>query len=189
MRSWSVIHAPDFEYITQLPPNPVTKEHGMLMLGGAFTRTKEQGLDQVGVWDDSTMDTSTVMSLNGCIPTVFEGGNTTMASCWSGIIAFTGDTMPFVGRIGDAVKKGKGEEETEPGQWVSAGYNGEGMVYAWLCATAVAIMILGMEDQVLEKSSGRPGGKLEDWFPVDELGFNGGRITRADLKHLAMEEA
>lgn len=32
-----------------------------------------------------------------------------------------------------------------PGEWVTSSYTGEGMVHAWLCATALGSMILGTE--------------------------------------------
>jgi hypothetical protein len=74
-----------------------------------------------------------------------------------------------------------------PGQWISAGYSGEGMVTAWLSATAVAIMILGMENIEIERRNGIPGGKLETWFPKEEFGLDKQRMRRANLKNLAAE--
>ena len=34
-----------------------------------------------------------------------------------------------------------------PGEWICAGYTGEGMVHAWLCAKAMARMLLGTEGE------------------------------------------
>ena len=42
-----------------------------------------------------------------------------------------------------------------PGEWVTASYTGEGMVHAWLCATALGSMILGTETK----------GGIMHWFP------------------------
>jgi hypothetical protein len=35
---------------------------------------------------------------------------------------------------------------TLPAEWISAGYNGEGMVNAWMCWVALGLMVLGRED-------------------------------------------
>ena len=42
-----------------------------------------------------------------------------------------------------------------PGEWISASYSGEGMVHAWLCAKALAYMVLDAEED----------GGLKEWFP------------------------
>ncbi|KAK0388192.1 hypothetical protein NLU13_4437 [Sarocladium strictum] len=193
-RSWSVIHEPDYEYITQLRPDETKHEkQGLLMVGGAFMRSQKQGVDQWGVWDDEKVEALTTMAVTGSMPTAFaswgQGGE--VVSIWSGIIGMTGDLLPFVGRIGDeassTASKAEGKETASPGQWVSAGYSGEGMASAWLSATAVAIMILGLEDVDLKRRNGIPGGKLKSWFPKEEFGLGKKRMRRANLKNLAEE--
>ncbi|GKT44461.1 uncharacterized protein ColSpa_04642 [Colletotrichum spaethianum] len=72
------------------------------------------------------------------------------------------------------------------GEWVSAGYGGDGMVWAWLCGTALAVMISGKEGVALEKGVGFPGGKLEEWFPK-ELLITEARVKRADMSNLVDE--
>lgn len=191
-RSWSIIHDPDFEYITQLPSDEKTGEPGLLMVGGGLTRTGENGLTQIGVWDDGedSMDTLTLMHLRGSTSTVFDprwGRDGGLVRAWSGITGFTGDNMPFVGNLGSVDGSAKSRDASDSGQWIAAGYCGEGMVNAWLCATAVAIMMLGKEGEVLEEGSGRPGGRLRDWFPVDEFAVTPARLKRADLRNLASD--
>ena len=59
---------------------------------------------------------------------------------WSGILAFTGDRLPLVGRV--------------PGRdrlWASLGYSGHGNALAVWCGEAVARAILGKEDPRLER--------------------------------------
>jgi glycine/D-amino acid oxidase-like deaminating enzyme len=193
-RSWSIVHEPDYEYITQLAPDEKRQEkQGLLMVGGAFMRSQKQGVDQWGNWDDETVEALTTMAVTGSMPTAFKdwGPGGSVVSAWSGIIGMTGDLMPFVGRIeAEKEQKGsslRGEGTTAPGQWVSAGYSGEGMVSAWLSATAVAIMILGLEDVELKERNGIPGGKLESWFPKQEFGLGKKRLRRSHLKNLADE--
>jgi len=60
-----------------------------------------------------------------------------------------------------------------PGEWVSAGYSGEGMVHAWLCAHALALMLLALEEE-----HGVPS-----WFP-DEYRLTEKRLKRATLERL-----
>ncbi|KIJ53075.1 hypothetical protein M422DRAFT_775811 [Sphaerobolus stellatus SS14] len=81
---------------------------------------------------------------------------------WSGVIGLSGDFKPWVGRIPERISRrpspkshhdatisvdGKDiftpvEGLAAPGEWIAAGFNGEGMTNAWLSATALAHMIL-----------------------------------------------
>jgi glycine/D-amino acid oxidase-like deaminating enzyme len=119
---------------------------------------------------------------------------------WTGILAITGDFCPFVGRLDDRLtgrtlsasraalqstegKKGLGDGTgegegdgwgAEPGEWISAGYCGDGMVWAWLCGSAVAEMVAGkMPNEV-------------DGFP-SELLASYERVRKADLVNLLDE--
>jgi len=89
---------------------------------------------------------------------------------WSGILGVSVDWTPWVGRLprvisgrsepplSSAVKSEKGEGvhvSAAPGEWIAAGYSGEGMVHAWLSGKALADMVLGREVE----------GKLGEWFP------------------------
>lgn len=82
------------------------------------------------------------------------------------------DLRPLVGRLGPEftrrnVKKTQGAEDD--GEWISAYFTGDGMVWAWLSGTALGIMITGSEEEDLPASPGRPAGKLGDWFPPELL--------------------
>ncbi|KAH9481387.1 hypothetical protein JR316_0005912 [Psilocybe cubensis] len=81
---------------------------------------------------------------------------------WTGIVAISADANPWVGRVPLSVS-GRPEPQrpestrltsnaesfplSHSGEWISAGYSGEGMVHAWLCGRALAHMILGVPDQ------------------------------------------
>ncbi|CAM1510566.1 Fc.00g009010.m01.CDS01 [Cosmosporella sp. VM-42] len=192
-RSWSIIYSPGFDYITQLPDGK-DGTPGEMMVGGGFFRSKEQGLDQVGVWDDGRMDALVGMHIRGAMETVFEPRwDARVVKAWTGILGLTGDLMPLVGRLPSLSTPSSSSKPSEPGksegikgsgQWIAAGFNGEGMVWAWLSGTALGIMILGKEDEKLDSSAGRPGGELKDWFP-DELRVDAKRLKSADLKNLA----
>ncbi|KAK2776022.1 hypothetical protein FQN53_002916 [Emmonsiellopsis sp. PD_33] len=53
---------------------------------------------------------------------------------WTGIVAMTGDSVPFVGEIGGL-----------PGQFVCAGFGAHGMARIFTCAPGVVKLILGKE--------------------------------------------
>lgn len=101
----------------------------------------------------------------------------------------TGDLLPFVGRLDEGLTGRKifSKRESgvsEPGECISAGFSGEGMVWAWLSGMALGIMMAGSEEEDLPEVPGRPGGKLAEWFPK-ELSVTSARIRSADVSHLA----
>ncbi|KAF3385349.1 putative oxidoreductase OrdL [Penicillium rolfsii] len=53
---------------------------------------------------------------------------------WTGIIAMTTDSVPFVGAI-----------DSLPGQYICAGFNGHGMARIFTCAPGIAKIVLGHE--------------------------------------------
>lgn len=91
---------------------------------------------------------------------------------WSGILGISVDRMPWVGRLSTKISgrspppasalpqlHGIAQDTTLfrtcPGEWIAAGYTGEGMVHAWLSGKALADMILGGEREAA----------LSEWFP------------------------
>ncbi|KAG2066727.1 nucleotide-binding domain-containing protein [Suillus decipiens] len=81
---------------------------------------------------------------------------------WSGLLSESADGMPWIGKVPVNVagrkappassapstldlnlKKLESVVTTAPGEWIAAGYSGEGMVHAWLSSKAVALMLLG----------------------------------------------
>ncbi|PTB63710.1 nucleotide-binding domain-containing protein [Trichoderma citrinoviride] len=192
-RSWSMMYGTGFDYVTQRPDGE-DGQPGELMLGGGLFRSKEEGLDQVGVWDDGRVDAFPLMHLRGSMATIFEprwGAGGTLEAAWSGIMGFTGDMLPFVGGLPPGVGIGKrrnvGGVGDGFGEWIAAGFNGEGMVWAWLSGVAVGIMVMGREGDELYEGEGRPGGRLGEWFPVEEVCVDGGRMRRARIENLASE--
>ncbi|KAM4060998.1 putative fad dependent oxidoreductase protein [Hirsutella rhossiliensis] len=188
-RSWSVLYPGGFEYAAQRPDGP-DGTPGDLLIGGGLFRSKDQGLDQLGVWDDGRLDALPLMHLRGSMQTVFEprwGDGGGLVKAWTGIMGFTGDTLPLVGRLpeDDAPPAGRARRgESRPGQWIAAGFNGEGMVWAWLCGTAAGVMLVGAQERDLAPGDGRPGGRLAEWFPVAELAVDEARLRRAELRNL-----
>lgn len=191
-RSWSVIYGQGFDYVTQRPT-------GELMVGGGFFQGPKQGMDMIGVYDDSKVDALTLMHIQGVMPAIFDPGynkaggeGMRMIKAWSGVIGFSPDLMPLVGRLDPRItsrkvknKKDEGYKGTvEPGEWISAYFCGEGMVWAWLCGTALGTMLAGSEGEDLPAEPGRPGGKLAEWFPR-ELYASWKRVNGMDIADLA----
>ncbi|ROV97132.1 hypothetical protein VMCG_07522 [Cytospora schulzeri] len=190
-RSWSVIYGQGFDYITQRPT-------GELMVGGGFFQGPKQGMDMIGIYDDSKVDALTLMHIQGVMPAIFDPGYNVsgegmrLMKAWSGVIGFSPDLMPLVGRLDPRItsrkvksKKEEGDMGTvEPGEWISAYFCGEGMVWAWLCGTALGIMLAGSEGEDLPAEPGRPGGKLTEWFPR-ELYASWERVKDMDIADLA----
>lgn len=77
-----------------------------------------------------------------------EEKNARLKASWSGIMGFTGDGLPLIGKLSSGLTGRNGD-----GEWIAAGFNGYGMVNCWMCGVAVASMILGKEEEI------------KDWFP------------------------
>jgi hypothetical protein len=88
---------------------------------------------------------------------------------WSGILGASVDGVPWVGKIPSKIS-GRLEPDTTttatqeylgkrtlaaPGEWIAAGYSGEGMVHAWMSGKAVGLMVLGKEEEE----------RVGDWLP------------------------
>lgn len=111
---------------------------------------------------------------------------------WSGVLSESIDEFPWVGRIPSAIsgrrstapgvmvsEKGKRARMADPGEWIAAGYTSEGMVHAWLCSRAVALMVLGLDNARGVEAEGRYGAgqSVDEWLPTCY------RITIARLKN------
>jgi glycine/D-amino acid oxidase-like deaminating enzyme len=193
-RSWSIVYGKnDYDYMTQ---RPSANNTGDTMLGGGAFRSKKNGLDQIGVWDDSRTEAFTSAHLAGLLPIIFlpnnkprqpEGQSRLLQQHWSGIIALTADSLPFVGEL-DArwCRRGSGRAAQGAAEWIAAGYNGQGMAFAWLCGIALGIRITSSSHEDLAPFPGIPGGRLMEWLPV-ELSVSHKRYDSIDVLDLADE--
>ncbi|RAL03233.1 NAD(P)/FAD-dependent oxidoreductase [Aspergillus ibericus CBS 121593] len=131
------------EYADYLVPQP----NGTIILGGAKWT---YDTDQASWWN--TVDDRTVIN-NGATAHFdsvmarhfhgWEDANANHDMVWSGIMGYTPDTLPHVGRV--------------PGsqcQWILAGFNGAGMVMIFTMTRAIASMVVkGLEYE----ETGLPG--------------------------------
>lgn len=199
-RSWSAIYTPGEDYVTQRPDK--NGSAGDVMVGGGRHSTKLGGIDLAGQWDDSQRDVLPLIHVRGVMPTLFQpnwggGSSPTVGSLkkdWTGIMGFTGDSLPFVGQLPQSITQrpnnyngaGVGGRRGS-GEWIAAGFNGEGMVWSYLSGAAGGILMAGQDKDNLTKYPGRPGGCLNCWFPRDAVAIDEARLKRADLKNLGDE--
>lgn len=190
-RSWSFINRQGYEYMTQRPGSSSAEIGGEVMTGGGLFQSAGRGLDQLGVSDDSQIEHMTASHLSGVLPIGFgldnwgEDRGYRIKNIWSGVLGFTPDRMPLVGRLDPLIT---GREVNDGAEWISAGFNGEGMVNAWLCGVAVALTILERQDVVDEGrcGSGRLPGKVDEWLPIQYYASTK-RIRSLDFSQLAMD--
>ncbi|XP_044720146.1 FAD dependent oxidoreductase domain-containing protein [Hirsutella rhossiliensis] len=128
-----------------------------LVLGGGRERGRNAG---VGVWDDSELDEPVSRWLGGELSTVLDldmrpandyryfsaeeekkakSPDPVATYAWTGIMGFSRDAHPWVGSVPPSLGGGYG-------LWVCAGYTGNGMPNAALCAKAVVNMMLMTDD-------------------------------------------
>jgi glycine/D-amino acid oxidase-like deaminating enzyme len=107
-----------------------------------MVQSAESGIDEFRIWRDDSLCYSIRAYLGGLIGTIFCY-QTKMEGAWSGCMGFAPDLLPFVGRLDEITGRKKGGEG---GEWISAGFKGEGLVLAWLCGVAIALMIVGDEE-------------------------------------------
>ncbi|KAF8639391.1 hypothetical protein AX17_001516 [Amanita inopinata Kibby_2008] len=150
-----------FDYLTQQrrcladERSPYPPPEGELMLGGGFARNNAY-LTELGNVDDRSWDLNTAEYLSGALANYFEardgnGGAGCVKATWSGILGLSVDDMPWVGRVPEIVSgrrmPGVAEKDgtslARPGEWIAAGYSGEGMVHAWLSGESLARMVVG----------------------------------------------
>jgi glycine/D-amino acid oxidase-like deaminating enzyme len=143
-RSWNFVYGKHgLDYATQ------NAKTGEIFLGGGLARGQNEGLEEFGNSSDDTADVLTQIHLSGVLPVIFgpEIRYSRVKSMWTGIMGWTADGIPLVGKLPSSATGRVGQRE-----WIAAGFNGYGMVNSWGSGKAIALMMLG-ED-------------IGDWFPA-----------------------
>ena len=194
IRSWGIIYGGSFDYVTQRPSKP-TGAFGDILIGGGFMRSLKQGVDQIGLWDDNKpLDALTITHIMGVLPAMFYpkwGTGSEIKQLWTGILGITGDLLPLVGRLdekltGRNVRHHPESETTQvkgkTGEWVAAGFSGDGMIWSWLCGVYLGLVIAESEEEEIPQVPGMPGGKPTEWFP-QELLISSERLQSANVSN------
>jgi glycine/D-amino acid oxidase-like deaminating enzyme len=152
--TYSFIYRDGYEYMI---PRPLPDGGQHIVIGGGLGRLSDAGASEYGFVDDSSLNPkiSTYLreSLNGYFgaetwgETSEDEASQRVVQEWTGIMGATADGRPFVGEV--------------PGKkslWVSAGFNGHGMVLCLKSAEALVTMI---------EEGGNEG--VPEWFPESFL--------------------
>ncbi|KAF4338898.1 FAD dependent oxidoreductase superfamily [Fusarium beomiforme] len=110
---------------------------GVMFLGG-----ESQKLTGLLTSDDSNVAEDARGTLTSAAPKIWKDAAPSKAlNVWSGIMGFTADGMPIVGKLPYSLTGRSGKAE-----WIAAGFNGHGMDKCWLTGEAIARMVLGEND-------------------------------------------
>jgi len=148
-----------FDYLTQQQVGPMEEKakwprpQGEIMLGGGFASNTKY-MEEVANVDDRSWNLETGEYLAGVLGKCFkveagDGDTEQVKATWSGIIGVSSDEIPWVGRVPESVSGRKIPENdgkrkqgmAAAGEWIAAGYSGEGMVHGWLSGKALAEMV------------------------------------------------
>ncbi|KAI1423507.1 FAD dependent oxidoreductase [Xylaria sp. FL1777] len=168
--TYSFFYEKGYDYMIPRPQG--SKFEGDIIIGGRLTSAVSEGLNEYGTTDDTAEDGDTMRDLGNTLPRYFgdnwgdDHPDGRIRVQWTGIMGYGPDGLPFVG-----------EMPGEKNLWVSASFQGHGMVLCWMSARALVEM---MED--------RDGEELRSWFPdvfrISEprfdLTFKGRMHTRGD---------
>jgi glycine/D-amino acid oxidase-like deaminating enzyme len=167
--SWTLHYSPGFDYMIQSPLPP-----GEIYLGGGSLKALLSGnvetddLDVGNVRDDQQSEEA-LKALQSVMEDRFENGRgATMLNKWTGIMGYSVDGIPIVGRVPYSISsRNPGAARSQ--EWVAAGFCGHGMAYCWLTGKAVAEMVLTDNENI------------GDWFPWREFACSEERLGRVDL--------
>lgn len=140
-------------------------------------QSEQGGLQDVGTSDDSELSKMATNHLIDVLPAIFGRQNdvemvkSELKANWSGIMGFTSDGSPIVGKLPPSVTKRRDPTaKSEQGEWIAAGFNGYGMVNAWLAGRAVAQMAMGDD--------------VSEWLP-ESYGCSESRLSRMNARDFA----
>lgn len=172
-KTYSFIYASGYEYMI---PRPLSDGSQHIIIGGGLGRLPHAGASEYGTVDDGELNPQMSKYLHGTVAGYFGAPSSCKPAAegypsydivqeWTGIMGATADGRPFVGQV-----------PGRNGVWISAGFNGHGMV---LCLKSA---------EALVKMMGQDGG-LDglDWFPksflvsrerIDKVEFGG----RTDMR-------
>jgi glycine/D-amino acid oxidase-like deaminating enzyme len=144
--TYSFIYKNGYEYMIPRPQG--IKHAGDIVIGGGLVMAKDEGVEEFGETDDTTINQDISKYLTETTPRYFgsdwgdDHADGRIRQQWTGIMGYSPDGFPFIGEV-------PGEKNL----WMAASFQGHGMVLCFLCARAL-VAIMGGEEET-----------LETWFP------------------------
>lgn len=139
-----------YEYMITRPPG--SKFAGDIIIGGGWSQLPDQGQSEFGIIDDSILNEEVTDYLEACTKRYFGDKNWGSDHAdgrtrkeWTGIMGTSADGLPYVGEVPQKKRL-----------WLSASFNGHGMVLCLKSAEAIVTMLDGNEQEKME---------LDLWFP------------------------
>ncbi|KAK8091350.1 FAD dependent oxidoreductase [Apiospora phragmitis] len=149
-RAWSLFLRGGLDYLVQEP------EHGEYMFGGGAGLPDEPAAGR-DPYDDSGNPAPPSPHFPADLhPDVIYLGRTKRV--WTGVEGFTADAFPLVGPLSAQQTQRTIKNPAAGREWVSAGFNGEGMDYAWLSGKGLSEMIRNHMANATDEA-------LFRWFP------------------------
>lgn len=148
LQSWSLVMQGVFDYAT------INAKTGLVFIGGGEQEDKDYSM---GISSDAEEDLVALSHLGGVLLAAFGRGknlgertsHVEVQASWTGIMGFSLDHAPLVGMLPQELLD-RPAGSSASAEWISAGYGGYGMVNAFLCGKAVAMMMLGHQDPHVE---------------------------------------
>lgn len=128
---------------------------GVMFLGG-----ESQKLATLISSDDSMAADDARETLCSVVPRIWKDTSPHPLEVWSGIMGFTTDGMPLVGKLPPSLSGRMGN-----GEWLAAGFNGHGMDKCWLSGEAIARMVLGETARGFPRAYLLSDRRVESWTP------------------------
>lgn len=158
-----------FDYMTQ-----AGNAEGLVFLGGGLAQGSEAGVVDLDSVDDTKLNKPALKHLCSVLPDRFrDGSGATLKQAWTGIMGFTADGFPLVGKIPYDLSNREVVEGASGHEWIAAGFSGYGMVNCWQSGRAVADMI-----------SGQPTGANDESFPNELFECSRKRLESMNIDDL-----
>ncbi|KAI1481414.1 DAO-domain-containing protein [Daldinia eschscholtzii] len=154
-QSWSIAHGKTCDYAMQRPIGLDGPKD--IIVSGGFSHATGHGTSMIGGRETDSPSGRVIET-------------------WSGVLSATGDILPFVGHLDPSLtgrspkprrNKTKKYDYKYHGEWITAGFGGDGLTWAWLSGIALGAMIVGTENFDVKQETGRPGGTVAKWFPKE----------------------
>ncbi|KAJ6441521.1 FAD dependent oxidoreductase superfamily protein [Purpureocillium lavendulum] len=137
--SWSYFCKPNMDTETGVFSAGLYYAQQNARTGAIFIGGEAQKMEDLLSSDDSVIAQEARASLCSVMSRIYDADVSPVGEqkVWSGILGFTSDGLPLVGRLSEGLTGRSGD-----GEWIAAGFNGHGMDKCWLTGEAVATMAM-----------------------------------------------